>query len=71
MGDRVGIVGGGAAGLAAAVTAARLGAQVTVLEGNDRPGRKLLATGNGRCNLGIFWGISAGRRRGLFSRAWV
>ncbi len=34
------------------MTAARLGAQVTVLEGNDRPGRKLLATGNGRCNLG-------------------
>ena len=45
------IVGGGAAGLAAAVTAARLGAQVTVLERADRVGRKILQTGNGRCNL--------------------
>lgn len=51
MGKTVIIVGAGAAGLMAALTAAGEGAQVTVLEANDRPGRKLLATGNGRCNL--------------------
>ncbi len=45
------IIGGGASGMAAAVTAARLGARVTVLEKEDRVGKKLLATGNGRCNL--------------------
>ena len=50
------IVGGGASGLAAAITAARLLRQarlgpVTVLERLDRVGKKLLATGNGRCNL--------------------
>ncbi len=45
------IVGGGAAGLAAAVTAASLGDRVLVLERMDRVGKKLLATGNGRCNL--------------------
>ena len=48
----VGIVGGGAAGLMAAVTAARQGAEVTILEGNDRVGKKILSTGNGKCNLG-------------------
>lgn len=45
------IIGGGAAGLTAAVAAARAGAQVTLLEHNEKPGRKLLATGNGKCNL--------------------
>ncbi len=45
------IVGGGAGGMAAAIAAARLGADVTILEKEDKPGRKLLATGNGRCNL--------------------
>lgn len=34
-----------------AITAARSGAKVTILEAMDRPGRKLLVTGNGRCNL--------------------
>ena len=51
MKPAVAIVGGGAAGLFAAVTAAKAGAKVTVLEKADRVGRKLLATGNGRCNL--------------------
>ena len=45
------VIGGGAAGLMAAIAAAREGASVTVLEKNDRPGRKLLASGNGKCNL--------------------
>ena len=52
MGHMVGIVGGGAAGMMAAITAARQGASVTLIEGNDRLGRKLLSTGNGKCNLG-------------------
>lgn len=46
------IIGGGAAGLAAACWAARAGAAVTVLERLERVGKKILATGNGRCNLG-------------------
>lgn len=45
------VAGAGAAGLMAAVTAARSGAKVTILEAMERPGRKLLTTGNGRCNL--------------------
>lgn len=45
------VIGGGAAGLMAAVMAARNGAAVTVLEQNDTIGKKLLATGNGKCNL--------------------
>ncbi len=47
----VAIVGGGASGLAAAVMARQLGASVAVLEKNARVGKKLLTTGNGRCNL--------------------
>jgi predicted Rossmann fold flavoprotein len=47
------IIGGGAAGLAAALAAVRAvpSLPVRVLEAQDKPGRKLLATGNGRCNL--------------------
>lgn len=45
------VIGGGASGMTAAITAARNGAKVTVLEQNDRPGKKILSTGNGRCNL--------------------
>ena len=47
----VAIVGGGAAGLCAAVAAAEAGARVTILEKASRVGKKLLKTGNGRCNL--------------------
>jgi predicted Rossmann fold flavoprotein len=45
------IIGGGAAGMMAAVTAARQGRRVRVVERMSRVGKKLLATGNGRCNL--------------------
>ena len=48
----VGVVGGGAAGMMAAITAARQGASVTILERGERVGKKLLMTGNGKCNLG-------------------
>lgn len=45
------IIGGGASGLTAAITAAREGALVTLLEHMPRVGKKILSTGNGRCNM--------------------
>lgn len=48
---RVIIIGGGASGLMAAITAARNGARVTVLEHQNQIGKKILVTGNGRCNF--------------------
>ena len=45
------VIGGGAAGLMAAGTAAENGAQVTLLETNEKVGRKLFITGKGRCNV--------------------
>ncbi len=45
------VVGGGAAGMMAAVTAARMGASVTLVERNRKVGRKLYITGKGRCNV--------------------
>jgi predicted Rossmann fold flavoprotein len=45
------VIGAGAAGLLAAGRAAELGAHVLLLERNERPGRKLLITGKGRCNI--------------------
>ena len=48
------ILGGGAAGMAAALAAAQAAgstARITLLDRNPRCGKKLLATGNGRCNL--------------------
>ena len=48
---RVIIIGGGASGLMAAITAARNGAKVTVLEHQNQVGKKILVTGNGRCNF--------------------
>lgn len=45
------VIGGGASGMIAALTAAENGRSVVLLERQSRVGRKLLATGNGRCNL--------------------
>ncbi len=49
---KIAVIGGGAAGLVAAIAAAGEGAQVTIYEAKERLGSKILATGNGRCNLG-------------------
>lgn len=48
---RVIVVGGGAAGMMAAIAAAQNGAEVTLLERNEKLGKKLFITGKGRCNV--------------------
>ena len=50
MSKRIIVIGGGAAGMMAAISAKRNGGNILILERNDRVGKKLLATGNGRCN---------------------
>ena len=45
------VIGGGPAGMLAAITAAQQGSRVLLLEKNDRLGKKLLITGKGRCNV--------------------
>ena len=45
------VIGGGASGLVAAITAAREGARVTLVEQKECVGKKILSTGNGKCNL--------------------
>ncbi|CUU51158.1 NAD(P)/FAD-dependent oxidoreductase [Clostridium beijerinckii] len=45
------IVGGGASGLMAAIIAKDFGLDVAIIESNDRIGKKILVTGNGRCNI--------------------
>ncbi len=51
LSNRVIVIGGGAAGLLAAGRAAEMGASVTLIERMDEPGKKLLITGKGRCNI--------------------
>lgn len=51
LSHKVLVVGGGAAGMMAAITAAENGAKVVLFEKNDRLGKKLLITGKGRCNV--------------------
>ena len=51
MPSEVIVIGGGAAGMLAAQRAAELGANVTLLEKNDRLGMKILISGGGKCNL--------------------
>ena len=62
------IIGAGASGLAAAAEARRKGERVLLLEAQSRPGRKILASGNGRCNLlnlnpPVYYGDSAFAKR--------
>ena len=51
MSKQILVIGGGAAGMMAAITAAEYGASVTLLEPNERLGKKLNITGKGRCNV--------------------
>ena len=51
MSKKIVVIGGGAAGMMAAIAAAERGAQVTLLEPNERLGKKLNITGKGRCNV--------------------
>ena len=50
--DKIYIVGGGASGMMAAIQAKTKDNEVILLQKNDRVGKKILATGNGKCNLG-------------------
>ena len=49
--NKVVVIGGGAAGLMAAITAAENGAKVWLIEPNERLGKKINITGKGRCNV--------------------
>ncbi len=49
--NKIAVIGGGASGLMAAITAAQNGAQVCIFEHKDQIGKKILSTGNGRCNF--------------------
>lgn len=64
---RVAVIGGGASGLACAVSLSGGGVDVDIYEKNDRPGRKILATGNGRCNLTNTSASSGGYRNMSFA----
>lgn len=57
------VVGAGAAGLIASITAARAGQKVTLLEQNNKIGKKILVSGNGKCNIGNKY-ISSNRFHG-------
>ncbi len=72
---RIAVIGAGASGMMAAISAADRGADVTLFELNERSGRKLLLTGSGKCNLthtgidGSEYNGSVGERSsGLFKR---
>ena len=62
------IIGGGASGLTAAITAASAGARVTLIEQNDRVGKKILSTGNGRCNYTNLRQVKYFRELGIFPK---
>ncbi len=51
MGKKIAIIGAGASGLICAITAARDGVKVDIFEQNSKPAKKILVSGNGRCNI--------------------
>ena len=51
MQTEIAVIGGGPAGIMAAITAAKGGAKVTLIEAMNRIGNKILLTGNGKCNF--------------------
>ena len=51
MSAGIAVIGGGMSGMAAAILLAQAGKQVVLLERQERIGKKLLLTGNGRCNI--------------------
>ena len=74
----IAVIGGGAAGYTAAIAAARNGVRVTICEKCDRTARKILATGNGRCNMSNrnaseknYHGSDPRFIRGVMRRFWV
>ena len=64
----VSVVGAGASGMAAALAAAEGGASVVLIDGNDKAGKKLYATGNGRCNFTNLNADGAQESIALFAR---
>ena len=71
MKKQIGVIGGGAAGMMAAITAAKEGAQVTILERNDRVGKKILQTVGIWNGSGMCWNILIRRIRYAFSKVSV
>jgi predicted Rossmann fold flavoprotein len=59
MTKKIIVIGGGPAGMMAAIRAGQLNGQVTLIEKNSSPGKKLLLTGKGRCNLTNACGLDA------------
>ena len=74
----IAIIGGGASGLVAAIAAKNENTSVTIYEKEKRVGRKILATGNGRCNMtnvnateADYHGCDTSFMRGAINRFWV
>ena len=62
--NKIIVIGGGPAGMFAAIAAAETGSQVILLEKNEKLGKKLFITGKGRCNI-----TNAGDMDNLFANA--
>ena len=71
MNKKIVVIGGGAAGMMAALSAAEQGTQVTLLEPNERLGKKLNITGKGRCNVTVLLTASIAQMRWAFLRSWA